>query len=120
MAGAAQGSPSSLSTIPQRGQGNCQVSWEQLQPGLCRHPQHLGVSPCPCTLTLVHGEGEKLVPEHLVHEPIWPVERWCWLGDVGLGGDSQPCLSHSPGSPTMGQGTLTYHVSMTPERKVEM
>lgn len=21
---------------------------------------------------LVHGEGEKLVPEHLVHEPIWP------------------------------------------------
>lgn len=93
-------------------------------------PSTWGSAPVPAhvaALTLVHGEGEKLVPEHLVHEPIWPVETRCWLGDVGLGGDSQPCLSHSPcgplartaHSPGMGQGTQTYHVSMTPERKVE-
>lgn len=83
-----------------------------------------GSAPAPAhvaALTLVHGEGEKLVPEHLVHEPIWPVETRCCLGDVGLGGDSQPCLSHSPCGPlAMGQGTQTHHVSMTPERKVEM
>lgn len=47
--------------------------------------------PPMAALTLIHGEGEKLVPEHLVHEPIWPVERQVW----GKRRPSQPCLVRS-------------------------
>lgn len=49
-----------------------------LQSWAAQHTWPLQEGPGPAgmaALTLVHGEGEELVPEHLVHEPIWPAER---------------------------------------------
>lgn len=49
-----------------RGQGKTQVTKG------CKQPRSLSHM---AALTLIHGEGEELVPEHLVHEPVWPGER---------------------------------------------
>lgn len=84
----------------EKSQEKSPMGCEHPQPVLCcrtgQHTRMLQAGPGPAgtaALTLVHGEGEELVPEHLVHEPIRPAERG--LGCVGVRRCCQPCLPHS-------------------------
>lgn len=68
------------------------------------------------TLTLVHGEGQKLVPELLVHEAVGPESR---EQRAGWGLRDAPLLP-APRSPeALGPSRPTHHVSMTPDRNVD-
>ena len=75
----------------------------QLRPGLsggragqaCSAPEASPVPAPAAALTLVHGEGEELIPEHLVHQPVRPVER------RGLrGGTASPACPPGQGNDT--------------------
>lgn len=69
------------------------------------------------TLTLVHGEGQELVPELLVHEAIRP-EAESNRKRKEFRDSPSLCPMLPPPSPP-GPGSQTHHVSMTPDKKVE-
>lgn len=90
--------PALRPSSPRGGQKKRKAKGKARRAESCEQPQpvcHMSSPAGPAALTLVHGEGEELVPEHLVHQPVWPGERGCWLGRVGLRGDA-----FSPACPT--------------------